>query len=695
MLTKLSLRNARRSAKDYLVYMITMIIFAALMFAFNTMLFSRDVSLMLQGVPLMAVMIGMATFFIILVIAWLIRYMVSFMLEKRSREFGIYMLIGMKKKQISKLFFRENLIMGCLAFLLGLAFGFFLQQVLMTIFHSLVGVDYDLRLDLNPYSFLMTTGLYFGCYLLALWRSKRKFRKMNINYLMNVDKQNQQVNEKGDRWKQWLFFLSLIYIAVFYLLMFRGGYGAGEVILFILGFIAAIYFIYLGLSSFVVRYIRSKRSGIYRSGNLFLLRQFSAKIKTMAFTMGTLTILFALAMVGLSIAMMFSDYLNKQIHRDFPFHISMSHENAVYDFADEVALINEHVEINDLHSFAIYQNGTNEMNVFLYTSLKLFKDKFKLPDGSPDREKIAREKGAYYKYDTFMKLSDYNYLRNMLGHDEVRLKEQQYLIQLSERVYQEVNDTMSNVGVFVAGEVFEFAGFQTIGFAQDGHNGADYVIVVPDAAIHMMVPYYGRMVMDIAGERAMGLQDLLEPWFEIDEEDEDEYGNESPGQVGIFDNGYSNRGYGTKQIIMYGSDILIRADVIQFLKYALNSIVFPLFYIAMVYLLVALTVLSVQQLSDSSKYKFRYTVLSKLGLSRNEIDRMILKQLLWYYLCPIIIAMIISFVVILFVSNIFVLNTGSNTMVGTYFAISMTMLFGIYALYFITTYILFKRGCEL
>ena len=43
----------------------------------------------------------MATFFIVLIVAWLINYMARFMLEKRSREFATYLLIGLKKKELS------------------------------------------------------------------------------------------------------------------------------------------------------------------------------------------------------------------------------------------------------------------------------------------------------------------------------------------------------------------------------------------------------------------------------------------------------------------------------------------------------------------------------------------------------------------------------------------------------------------
>lgn len=56
----------------------------------------------------MEVMLGLATFFIVIIIAWLINYMLRFILEKRSRKFGIYLLLGMEKKQIAKLYMQTQ-----------------------------------------------------------------------------------------------------------------------------------------------------------------------------------------------------------------------------------------------------------------------------------------------------------------------------------------------------------------------------------------------------------------------------------------------------------------------------------------------------------------------------------------------------------------------------------------------------------
>ena len=138
IMKKLSYRNMKRSAKDYLVYMLTMTLVVALLYAFGSLIFRNGLeqyfSMKLQG--LMGVMIGLATFFIMLIVSWLINYMVKFMLERRSAEFGIYLLLGMKKRTIAGLYIRENFLLGGVSFLIGTAAGILLQQVLMAVMFS-------------------------------------------------------------------------------------------------------------------------------------------------------------------------------------------------------------------------------------------------------------------------------------------------------------------------------------------------------------------------------------------------------------------------------------------------------------------------------------------------------------------------------------------------------------------------------
>ena len=128
MLIKLSLRNAKRTWRDYLVFFVTLLLIAAIMFSFNGLLFDPDIRRLQDDSAIMAVMLGIATFFILLVLTWLLQYMVRFMMSKRSREFATYLLLGMKRRQISKIFWGESLVLGIAAFLLGTGCGIFFPK---------------------------------------------------------------------------------------------------------------------------------------------------------------------------------------------------------------------------------------------------------------------------------------------------------------------------------------------------------------------------------------------------------------------------------------------------------------------------------------------------------------------------------------------------------------------------------------
>ena len=377
MLGKLAVRNVKRSAKDYLVYVITMMLVTALMFAFNSILFSPDIRRRIDMAGIMTAMIGLATFFIVIIVAWLINYMVRFMLEKRSREFGTYLLLGMKKKEIARLYMRENVIMGMGAFIAGMAMGVLLQQMIMAVLYTMLQENYHLKLQFNRWCILMTVCCYGGCYVLALFRCKRRFKKMNIRDLMDAGNKNEEVKESHERVKQWLLPLSLVFLIFFGVWLFFGaalfgGWNGGTVIGFLVGLILVIYLFYIGLSSFIICYIRRGGALIYKGQNLFLLRQLSSKIRTMWFTMGTLTSLFTIAFLGCTVAMMFSDYQSKALEDKFPFDVQINSPDVEYDFSEEIQILNEYTEVKDIYPYYICENGTDQVNVWLRTHLRCF-----------------------------------------------------------------------------------------------------------------------------------------------------------------------------------------------------------------------------------------------------------------------------------------------------------------------------------
>lgn len=100
-LSKLSLRNARRQARDYLVYFVTVVMAAALLYSFNGLVFSREVQQLSEAMNTLPFVIILASIVVVCIFGWLVSYATGFMLSRRSRELGTYILVGLSPKMIN------------------------------------------------------------------------------------------------------------------------------------------------------------------------------------------------------------------------------------------------------------------------------------------------------------------------------------------------------------------------------------------------------------------------------------------------------------------------------------------------------------------------------------------------------------------------------------------------------------------
>ena len=494
---------------------------------------------------------------------------------------------------------------------------------------------------------------------------------MEIIGLLNMDKQNETVNEKRNSLWKWLFFLSVGNLLLLYFLVFTGRVTKITAIWEMIGLAFTFYFFYLGLSAFLMNYIKNRGSLLYKREYLFLMRQFSSKMRNTCFVLGTLSLLFMFALVGSSLAFMLSDYQNKQLDVEYPFDVILISDEKENDFSGEEALIKESAVIQDVWKYQVYQNGTSDVGDFLYQNLRLFSDRDSDPVTAEGKRAVA-----YYDYDVYMGIMDYNHLRQMLGLTLVVLQDDQYLIHMPNRVYQEIKDK----GMELESSVdlgLQFAGFKTEGFAQNGHDGADYLLVVPDQKLAEMDVYFSLMAVMTRGDVP---EELSEALYDL------------AGKTRGYDELADYIKIGSEELFLMPATIQVKSREVLELKFLMSTLSFPLFYIGLVFLCVSLTVLSVQQLSDSNKYQFRYQILHKLGMGKRRIRMVVAKQLFFYYLCPVILSVMISAVFILYVGRQFVTYTGIHTKWGLYFGISVTSFLGIYSLYFMLTYFQFERN---
>ena len=109
MLCKLSLKNIRKSIKDYAIYFFTLILGVSIFYVFNaidsqTVMLdvSKNISEILR---LLTSILSSVSFFVSIILAFLIIYANRFLMKRRSKEFAIYLTLGMSKRKISLILF--------------------------------------------------------------------------------------------------------------------------------------------------------------------------------------------------------------------------------------------------------------------------------------------------------------------------------------------------------------------------------------------------------------------------------------------------------------------------------------------------------------------------------------------------------------------------------------------------------------
>ena len=151
---------------------------------------------------------------IIFVICFLINYTTKFMFEKRSKELGTYMLLGIKKKEIAHLVVIENILLGILAFVLAIPIGFLFSQFVSLVIVNLLGIPKTLFISLNFVSIGLLIIYFLTIYVLVLLNLLRRISKMTIRDFLYFDKQNEKKMFRDSKKRNFIFVLSIILGAI-------------------------------------------------------------------------------------------------------------------------------------------------------------------------------------------------------------------------------------------------------------------------------------------------------------------------------------------------------------------------------------------------------------------------------------------------------------------------------------------------
>ena len=657
---KLIIKNVRKNIRDYLIYFLTLMISVSVFYAFNSISDQPAFSEMGMTKTLLydqlGILLSTLTVLIAVVLAFLIIYANQFLLKRRKKELGLYMVLGMKKGRISRIFVGETFCVGVIALVTGLCLGVALSQGISLVALKLFAIDMSkFQLVFSVGAFQKTAQCFAVIFLLVMTFNVWSVSSVQLIDLLTAGRKNETSQNRSRLLAILLFFVSLACILSSGMMFYRNGilpsrenrsFQVAGILL-----VAGTFLFFYSLSTVFVQILRANSNVYLRGLNTFLVRQIGSKIRTNYFIMtivcGLLTVTICAVSVGVSTALAMNELSGSATPYDLNVlsNVSMDGDSSILEYlASKDADLSGYAE--NMEQISIYEADFTYGSLFEGQNVELW----------PIDEGIS-DSGV-----SVLAVSDFNRALAMQGKEPVALTENQYLLNCNYKgTFQYVEKALeSHADLVLAGIPLQRASdtvLEETYFMTSVGNNDRGTLIVPDAVVHSLTKDVNVLLVQYRPDADSDavLQKMI--------------------PIGLDDtHGYR---YAEKNM-MYD------------MFYGLNALIsFLCCYIGLIFLLICAALLALKQLTETTDNIYRYGLLQKLGAKKEQINRALLSQTAIFFAAPLAVAGIFS--AVLMGKAMEIVEEFMNIHISTNLGFTVALFLVVYGSYFLATYLSCKR----
>ena len=679
MLCKLSIKNIKKSMKDYAIYFFTLILGVAIFYVFNA-LGSQTVMLDVSSsaeelIELMMTMLSGVSVFVSFILGFLIIYASRFLIKRRNKEFGIYLTLGMSKRKISMILFFETLFIGIISLAVGLGIGIILSQLMSLVVANMF------EANLTKFAFVFSkascikTIIYFGImYLLVMIFNTYSVSKCKLIDLLNGAKKSEKIKLKNPILCIIIFIISCLVLGKAYHMVtveFLTLQDVKDILKPIVMGAVSTFFIFWSLSGLILRIAMSIKKFYYKGLNSFTLRQFSSKINTTVFSTTIICLMLFITICLLSACLTMKNSMNANIRElapaDFEFTINMNMDKYYDSFRNygynDNQIKNSHytaLEMFDVFNYDITKDIKEYIEINTYATPDLTMNQTL---GSKLVE--VRTSFPFLKYDTkesIMKISDYNKVARFYGNEEYSLKDDEYMIVADFKSMVEIR----NIALKNGEQINLF-----------GHTLKPKYDSCRDGFLEMSSNHINTGIIlvsdNVIDENYLIKNHLIGNYIATDKEE----------IIKIEDNinKLAKNPKANDYLLPSGSTKLSIKEATTGLS---AMVTFIGLYLGVIFLISSAAILGLKELSESSDNKQRFRMLRKIGTDEKMINKALFRQIAVFFMLPLILALIHSVFGIMFAMKI--LEVFGNEQLLPSIIMTAIFIVVIYGGYFLITY---------
>ncbi|MGW8958819.1 FtsX-like permease family protein [Paenibacillus sp. NPDC055715] len=345
-INQLILKNLKKNLKNYYLYVFALIFSVALYFAFVTLQYDPSMD-EVKGSVKGAASIRTASILLVAIVCIFLLYANNIFIKRRSKEIGLFQLIGMTKNKIFRILSAENLILYFSSLFIGIVVGFSFSKLVIMILFKTTGVEAIATLYFSNQALVQTLIVFCIIYLLIMIMNYSFIKRQSILSLFRVTSTTEGKIKKISIFEMIIGIIGVSFIASGYYVsskLFSGDSTSMNelfmAMVFILGsVIIGTLLFYKGSIRFISNIIRKSKGGYLNINEVLSLSSIMFRMKSNALLLTIITTVSALAIGLLSLSYIAYYSADKAAEDNVPSHFAMTN---VPDAEKFKTLLQEH-----------------------------------------------------------------------------------------------------------------------------------------------------------------------------------------------------------------------------------------------------------------------------------------------------------------------------------------------------------------
>ena len=624
--SKFALNNLVKNKKFIIPYVLSAIFTIMSFYILSSLAFGDNLNKLPNGIDATKQVLSFGIIVIALFSVIFLFYTYSFLVKRRVKEFGLYSVLGMTKKQIAKILVLETIFIAVTTIVLGIGLGIIFDKLMLLVLLKLFSAGVSFGFSITPIAIVFSVLLFGGIYFLLLLYTVIKIARLRIVALLKDE--NKGEKEPKSRWILAIIGLALIGYGYYTAQTVQNPVKALLVFFYaVVAVIIGTYLVFMAVSITVLKIMKNNKNFYYKPKNFISVSGLLYRMKRNAVGLANICILSTMVLVTMGSTSALYAGMEKSYNERFPRQLMVAGYHSTSDKLKE---------IENNAKLSAKEAGTEVEDMVSYNSVpivgRLVEDKFNF-------ESNVGVDLSNVKMIVVLQLKDYNKFANK----NKTLESNEILLHIDKKGnYNHNNISLNGSDYKIKEKLSEFPG--TIGSAAANIMDTYYVVVKDN-----------KEAEKIAAQLAAGME-------ELSKEDAKSRGIITTGAPTLQNYVAFNIKDTTKEAKVIesfkklekqsGIEIEGKEENKLTFRGVFASFLFIGVFISFIFVISQVVIMYYKQISEGYEDKGNFEIMRKVGITDKQIKQSIRSQVLLIFFSPLIIATLHTIVAYPFIEKI-------------------------------------------